>query len=68
MYDQITANIVAEIAELRRMLADYQQENADCFSIAQHLDAGNPTLPGAFTGAPSERIRRQLVARGVIGG
>lgn len=67
MYDQIAANAVAEIAEMRRMLDEYQQECAACFALAQRLDADNPELAGAFAGAPSERIKRQLVARGVAG-
>ncbi|WP_018234424.1 hypothetical protein [Thioalkalivibrio thiocyanodenitrificans] len=35
--------------------------------IAQRLDAANPTLPHAFTGTVSERIERQLRARGIPG-
>ena len=65
MYDRIAANAVAEIAEMRRMLDEYQKECADCFALAQRLDADNPELVGAFSGTPSERIKRQLVARGV---
>ena len=67
MYDQIEANAVAEIAEMRRMLDEYQQESAACFALAQRLDVDNPALAGAFAGTPSERIKRQLVARGVAG-
>lgn len=67
MYDQIAANVVAEIAEMRRMLEEYQRECAACFALAQRLDADNPDLAGAFSGTPSERIKRQLAARGVAG-
>ena len=67
MYDQIAANVVAEIAEMKRMLDEYQNECAACFALAQRLDGDNPELVGAFAGTPSERIKRQLVARGVAG-
>jgi len=67
MYDYIVANAVAEIAEMRRMLDDYQQECAACFDLAHQLDTDNPELAGAFAGTPSDRIKRQLVARGVAG-
>jgi hypothetical protein len=48
------------------ILNDYQKEMEKVFNIAQKLDAMNPTLPGAFTGDPSERITRQLIFLGVF--
>ena len=58
--------------ETRYMLAEHQgkwaacqNELYKCDAIALKLDKENPTLPGAFTGTQSERIARQLQARGV---
>ena len=42
------------------------KEVQQCFDIAQRLDMQNPTIPNAFTGTPSERIKRQLIALGII--
>jgi hypothetical protein len=52
--------------EERVTLYAYQVEMEKLFDIAQRLDSQNPELPGAFTGAISERIERQLRASGVI--
>jgi hypothetical protein len=53
----------AELAnEHASMAEDLRKEVERCFDIAQVLDAMNPTLPGAFTGTPSERIQRQMDA------
>ena len=51
--------------EEKELLAAYQSETEKCYDIAQLLDGQNPLLTGAFTGTPSERIVRQLQARGV---
>lgn len=51
--------------EEKELLAAYQSETEKCYDIAQLLDGQNPLLTGAFTGKPSERIVRQLQARGV---
>ena len=45
---------------------ELKQELQKCFDIAQILDMKNPELPAAFTGTPSERIRRQLIYLGVL--
>lgn len=58
MVDQFHANADSDSALI---LADFQK----CYDIAMRLDAGNPTLPGAFTGSVSERIYRQLAAHGL---
>jgi len=47
-------------AERFELFESYRKEVEACFDIAQRLDAQNQTLPGAFTGVPSERIARQL--------
>jgi hypothetical protein len=39
---------------------DIHHELCACSDIALRLDALNPTIPNAFTGTPSERIKRQL--------
>jgi hypothetical protein len=53
----------AELAsEYQEAAEDMRKEVERCFDIAQALDAMNPTLSGAFTGTPSERIQRQLDA------
>ena len=49
-------------SEKFEMFESYRKEVQACFDIAQRLDAQNPTLTGAFTGVPSERIARQLEA------
>ena len=48
------------------IMASYQAEAERCFAIAQRLDAMRPDEPGAFTGTPSERIQRQLIAIGAL--
>jgi hypothetical protein len=48
---------------------DYKEvleELEKCFDLAQRLDALNPELAGAFTGSPSQRIKRQLYSLGIF--
>ena len=52
--------------EQQELLKDYQEEVEKCWKIAQKLDALNPELIGAFTGTPSERIKRQLYVLGIL--
>lgn len=53
----------AELANEHATMADELRKEVErCFDIAQALDAMNPTLLGAFTGTPSERIQRQMDA------
>jgi hypothetical protein len=52
--------------EQQELLKDYQEEVEKCFKIAQKLDALNPELAGAFSGNPSDRIKRQLTALGIL--
>ena len=54
------------MTEQEELLKAYQEELKKCFDLAQRLDALNPDLAGAFTGTPSERIERQLIALGVL--
>ncbi len=54
------------MTEQEELIEDYQDEINKCFQLAQRLDALNPELAGAFIGAPSERIERQLYAFGVL--
>lgn len=54
--------------EENELLNEYRSEIEQCFDLAQELDKRHPQLRGAFTGTPSERIRRQLVAAGMIAG
>ena len=54
------------MTEQEELIKDYQEEIEKCFQLAQRLDALNPDLAGAFTGTPSERIKRQLYALGVL--
>lgn len=56
------ASQAQQMAELRGMLDEHKKECEACFAIAQRLDAGNSAMPGSFTGAPSERIARQVDA------
>lgn len=37
-----------------------------CSKIALKLEVMNPEIPGAFTGTPSQRIKRQLEALGIL--
>ena len=53
-------------AEHDTIMSSYQAEAERCFAIAQRLDAMRPDEPGAFTGTPSERIQRQLIAIGAL--
>lgn len=53
------------MSEVRSVMNDIYDEYKACVEIAQRLDAGNPELPGAFTGTPSERIWRQLAAKNI---
>lgn len=52
--------------EQQELLNDYREEVEKCFEIAQKLDALNPELPCAFTGTPSERIKRHLYLHGIF--
>lgn len=61
-----TEQQLAILDEVNDKLKDFHAEILACSDIAMKLDALNPTLPGAFTGTPSERIRRQLVALNII--
>ena len=54
------------MTEQEELLKNYQEEIEKCFQLAQRLDALNPDLAGAFTGTPSERIERQLIALGIL--
>ena len=54
------------MTEQEELIKDYQEEIEKCFQLAQRLDALNPDLSGAFTGTPSERIKRQLYSLGVL--
>jgi hypothetical protein len=51
---------------LKEDMKELQEELAECYNLATYLDALNPELPGAFTGIPSERIKRQLIALGIL--
>lgn len=42
------------------------QEVVKLFDLAQLVDSLNPTLPGAFTGTPSERLKRQLEYHNIL--
>lgn len=46
--------------EEKALLESYQKEVEQCWQLAQLLDAMDPDVPKAFTGTPSERIRRQI--------
>lgn len=48
------------------LLAQLRAEVEKCYKIANILDSLNPTLEGAFTGTPSERIERQLISHKII--
>ena len=48
--------------EDKEVLQLYQRELEKCFILAQKLDNMNPSIPGAFTGSPSERIERQMLS------
>lgn len=52
--------------EQEELLKDYQEEIEKCWKLAQRLDSLYPQLHGTFTGIPSERIKRQLIALGVL--
>lgn len=53
-------------SEARKQAEEVFEDFQKLAEIAILLDSMNPQLPGAFTGTVSERIRRQLVARGLI--
>ena len=53
------AEMVLEHDEITDAL---RKEVEACFDIAQRMDVLAPTVSGAFTGTPSERIARQLAA------
>lgn len=52
----IAAALAAKDAEISELLSEVRK----CSDIALRLDAGQPDAPGAFTGAPSERINRAI--------
>lgn len=52
--------------EYKELLRCFQEELDKCFDLAQRLDSLNPEIEGAFTGSPSERIKRQLKAKGLM--
>ena len=54
------------MTEQEELLKNYQEEIEKCFNLAQRLDALNPDPASSFTGTPSERIERQLIALGVL--
>lgn len=56
-----------EIENFIETYESYRNERLACWGIAQRLDAFNPELLGAFTGLPSERIKRQLDAQEMKG-
>lgn len=51
---------------LKEDIKELQEELAECCNLATRIDALNPELAGAFTGTPSERIKRQLIALGIL--
>ena len=48
-------------------LYEYKSEIMNVYDLANRLDALYPEIPGAFTGTPSERIKRHLRAMRVPG-
>jgi hypothetical protein len=52
--------LLAEMSSDR--LVEVYQDFQRCAAIAQRLDARNPTMRGAFSGTPSERIERHLAS------
>lgn len=52
--------------EYKELLKLCQEEIGKCFDLAQRLDSLDPEIEGAFTGPPSERIERQLKAKGLM--
>jgi hypothetical protein len=55
-----------QMTEQEELLIAYKEEVEKCFDLAQRLDALNPELAGAFTGSPSQRIKRQLYSLGIF--
>ena len=51
---------------LYEQIKELQEEIEEYCNLATRLDALNPDLSGAFTGTPSERIKRQLYALGIL--
>ncbi len=51
---------------LKENYKEVLEEIERCFDLAQRLDALNPELAGAFTGFPSQRIKRQLYSLGIF--
>ena len=47
--------------EEQELFNSYKEECEALWTLAQEIDVRFPETPGAFTGPPSERIRRQLV-------
>ena len=47
--------------EEQELFNAYKEECEALWTLAQEIDVRFPETPGAFTGPPSERIRRQLV-------
>lgn len=52
--------------EEQKLLNDFRKEVENCYEIADKLDALHPELPCAFTGTPSERIKRHLYLHGIF--
>ena len=65
-----TLNVICtgrkQMTEQEELLIAYKEEVEKCFDLAQRLDALNPELAGAFTGSPSQRIKRQLYSLGIF--
>ena len=55
-----------EEKEMLKEVEELLEELEKCFNIAQRLDALYPELDGAFSGTPSERIKRRLYALGIF--
>jgi len=52
--------------EQEKLLKEYQEEVEKCWKLAQQLDALYPDNSGTFTGTPSDRIKHQLYAFGIL--
>ncbi len=52
--------ICSDATIAQRTFANTKKQAGTLASITQSMDAMIPTLADAFTGTPSERIRRQL--------
>lgn len=65
-YLQAAKGNIERLKAEQETLKDFWQEMKKLSSLALKLDSMNPEIPGAFTGTVSDRIKRQLVALGVI--